>query len=229
LFSLQRIRESYKTKTLPHFLRFFLQMEREKRLNLNNQIRSWYNRQILKSYCTTVGSNLIVGARRMTLKIRGNVTMGIGTNVDIKTPIHISLTSYFSPEAKLEIGDGTHIGNYSSIRVAKSITIGKNCLIARWVRIFDHSGHPLDPDMRLARKKIPENEIRPVIIGNNVWIGEDSFINAGVTIGSGSIVSANSVVTKNVPENVIVFGSPARPIYWFKKEDKKVKALESKA
>ena len=59
-----------------------------------------------------------------------------------------------------------------------------------------------------------------------MWIGEDSHINAGVSIGSGYIVSANSVVTKDVPENVIVFGSPARVIYWLKREKEQPNSKE---
>lgn len=204
--------------TLSKRIRSFLQYEREKRTSFKNRVQSLYNCQIIKSYCTAVGSNLVVGSDDLTLKIKGNVMFEIGNDVDIKTPIHISLTSYFCSEAKLTIGSGTHVGPHSAIRVAKSISIGKKCLIARWVRILDHNGHPLDPTMRLQRKKIPKNEIRPVVIGDNVWVGENSFINAGVKIGSGSIVSANSVVTKDVPENVIVFGAPARPIYWFNKK-----------
>jgi acetyltransferase-like isoleucine patch superfamily enzyme len=218
MFSLKRINMEWKSRSLKHFLRFLLQLEREKRTYYVDKYLSWYNKQIFISHCNIVGTGLQVGPKEMVLKVRGNVSLELGNNVNIFTPIHISLTSYFCQDSKLEIGDGTHIGPYTAIRVAKNIKIGRNCLIARWVRIFDHSGHPLDPDMRLARKKIPGNEIRPVIIGDNVWIGEDSFINAGVTIGSGSIVSANSIVTKNVPENVIVFGSPARVINWLKRE-----------
>jgi acetyltransferase-like isoleucine patch superfamily enzyme len=71
--------------------------------------------------------------------------------------------------------------------------------------------------MRLEKKKVPQNEIRPVIIGDNVWIGENAIITAGVTIGSNSIVAANALVVKNVPENIIVLGNPARPSYWFNK------------
>ena len=163
------------------------------------------------------GSHLAVGPHEMTLKIRGNVELALGSNIHIFTPVHISLTSYFCPQAKLSIGNGTHIGPNTAIRVAKSVEIGENCLIARTVRIFDHNGHPLEPAMRLARQKIPDDEIRPIVIGNNVWIGEGAFINAGVTIGSNSIISANSVVTKDVPENVIVLGAPARVTYWFER------------
>lgn len=53
---------------------------------------------------------------------------------------------------------------------------------------------------------------KPVVIGDNVWIGEYAAILKGVTIGRGSIVASHSVVTKNVPEYVIVAGNPARVV-----------------
>lgn len=229
MFSLKRIMDTYRNKSFPGFLRFLLQLEREKRLNFLYKIHSLYNKQILLSYCTHAGSSLKVGPNELTLKIRGNVSLTFGSNIQIFTPIHISLTSYFCSHARLTIGDGTHIGPGTAIRVAKAVDIGKNCLIARSVRIFDHNGHPLEPAMRLARKKIPDKEIRPIVIGDNVWIGENAFINAGVNIGSNSIVSANSLVTKDVPENVIVLGNPARPTYWFNRSKNSEPRLPAKS
>lgn len=65
---------------------------------------------------------------------------------------------------------------------------------------------------------------KEVIIEDNVWIGESVSIMHGVTIGKGSIVSANSVVTKDIPENTIVVGNPAKPI---KKYNIELKIWES--
>jgi len=187
-----------------------MQFEREKRNLFVNKVLSWYNKQILFSYCTRVGSRIRVGPKELTLKISGNVELLLDDDILIHSPLHISLTSYFCPYSKLEIGKGTHIGPYTAIRVAKHIKIGERCLIARWVRIFDHNGHAIDPGLRWERKKTPIDEIRPVSIGDNVWVGENVFIQAGVSIGSGSIIAANSVVTTDVPENVIFGGNPAR-------------------
>lgn len=229
MFGSESVIDEWRSRSIVDFFRFFLRLEQEKRYSVIRKIRSWYNKQILLSYCPSAGPQVVVGPDDMTLKIYGNVVLALGSSIKIFTPIHISLTSYFCPQAKLTIGDGTHIGPGTAIRVAKSVAIGKNCLIARTVRIFDHNGHPLDPAMRLARQKIPEDEIRPVVIGDNVWIGEGAVINAGVTIGSNSIVSANSVVTKDVPENVIVLGSPARTTYWFTRSKKQESGTKEKS
>ncbi|MCK4788497.1 MAG: hypothetical protein KAV87_32450 [Desulfobacteraceae bacterium] len=75
----------------------------------------------------------------------------------------------------------------------------------------------MDQTKKRNRMQVPSEEVRTVKIGDNVWLGENVFIQAGVTIGSNSIISANSVVIKNVPENVIAFGSPARVIGWLNK------------
>lgn len=93
-------------------------------------------------------------------------------------------------------------------------------MIAHNVNIFDNDTHPTD---YLERRQDAENILcygkfedfsslkkAPVMIGDDVWIGCNSIILKGVTIGNGSIVAAGSVVTKDVPANVIVGGNPAK-------------------
>lgn len=110
----------------------------------------------------------------------------------------------------LRIGDRTVIGNGTSITVGKSVRIGSHCLIGRRVFIADTNGHPLDPARR--HEKVGDDEIEEVVIEDNVWVGHGAFVGPGVRIGSGSIVAANSVVTKDVPANAVVMGSPARVV-----------------
>ena len=92
------------------------------------------------------------------------------------------------------------------------------------MRIYDYNGHSLapgsydQPETLRNRNKTPEDEVGEIYIGDNVWIGENAFIQRGVSVGNGSIIAANSVVIKDVPENVVVFGSPARVILWLDKK-----------
>jgi acetyltransferase-like isoleucine patch superfamily enzyme len=80
------------------------------------------------------------------------------------------------------------------------------------VWIFDSPGHPADPAARKAGFPPSDDEVKPVIIEDNVWIGQSAIIMPGVTIGEGSIVASGSVVMTSVPPNIIVAGNPARQL-----------------
>jgi len=110
------------------------------------------------------------------------------------------------------IGDGTFIGHGCGFNIGQSIRIGRMCLLATNVQIFDNDGHPIDAAQRRASMLTPPEAIKPVVIGDEVWIGNGSLILKGVTIGDRSIVGARSVVTKDVPPDTIVAGNPARVV-----------------
>lgn len=86
------------------------------------------------------------------------------------------------------------------------MTIGDGCVIAMGTVIRDNDGgnHHLSTSGYVNAK--------PVSIGNHVWIGENSMVLKGVTIGDGAVVAAASVVTKDVPPHCLVAGTPARVI-----------------
>ena len=122
---------------------------------------------------------------------------------------------------KILIGNNVFMNYNSFIGSMEAVTIGNDVIIATNVRIFDNNNHPTSPTQRemmshndfygeLWTWKYAEH--KPVVIGDNVWIGEFSAILKGVTIGKGSIVASHSVVTKDVPPYVIVAGNPARVV-----------------
>ena len=122
---------------------------------------------------------------------------------------------------KILIGNNVFMNYNSFIGSMEAVTIGNDVIIATNVRIFDNNNHPRSPTQRemmshndfygeLWTWKYAEH--KPVVIGDNVWIGEFSAILKGVTIGKGSIVASHSVVTKDVPPYVIVAGNPARVV-----------------
>lgn len=94
------------------------------------------------------------------------------------------------------------------------IFIGNDCMIGPGCNLAT-SIHPISP--RLRRHKLQYN--KPIHIGNNVWFGAGVTVLPGITIGDNSIVGAGSVVTKDVPANVIVAGNPARLIRMITEED----------
>jgi acetyltransferase-like isoleucine patch superfamily enzyme len=114
---------------------------------------------------------------------------------------------------KIEIGDYTLLNNDSYIVSTENIKIGNRVLISWNVSIFDSNSHPIDSEERHAHFMNPDADVKiatdPTIIEDDVWIGCNSVILKGVTIGKRSIVSAGSVVTKSVPPGTIVAGNPA--------------------
>ena len=87
------------------------------------------------------------------------------------------------------------------------VVIGDKCMLAPGVHIYTAT-HPLMPDERNSGLEYG----KPVKIGHNVWLGGRSIINPGVTIGDNVVVASGAVVTKDIPDNVVVAGNPARMI-----------------
>ncbi len=85
-----------------------------------------------------------------------------------------------------------------------AVRIGDHCLLAPGVHIYTAT-HPLDPNERKSGLEFG----RPVLIGNNVWIGGRTIINPGIRIGDNAVIASGAVVTRDVPENVVVGGNPA--------------------
>ena len=103
--------------------------------------------------------------------------------------------------AKFTIGD-SFINSDCKIRCHKSITIGDGCAISHDFTVMDSDAHYLDGD----------NHTNPVVIEDNVWIGTRVTVLNGVTIGEGSVIAANSLVTNDVPPHTLVGGCPAKII-----------------
>lgn len=105
----------------------------------------------------------------------------------------------------ITIGDNVFINACCKFQDQGGITIGNNCLIGHNVTIATLN-HDFAPEKRANINP------KPVFIGDNVWVASDSTILPGITIGDGAIVGAGSVVTKDVPQNTVVAGNPARVI-----------------
>lgn len=111
----------------------------------------------------------------------------------------------------MKIGSHCSFGAYNHITCANRVIIGDNCLTGKWVTITDNSHGETDSDsLHLSPTKRPITSKGPVVIGNNVWIGDKATILPGVTIGDGAVIAANAVVTKDVPKYSVVGGNPAR-------------------
>lgn len=109
----------------------------------------------------------------------------------------------------VEIGDNVSFDQEVSLVCCEgtSIQIGDDCMFAKGVRVRTSDQHPIY-DANGERINHPQN----VKIGTHVWIGATSLIMKGVVISDGSVIGINSMVTKNIPNDVIAVGSPCRVI-----------------
>jgi len=163
---------------------------------------------LFKARCKTVGYNLRL-PNGMPLIIGSHLNIYLGDNVCIMRSTIGASKVFDSPI--LKIGNNSGIGYGSTISIAKEVVIGDNCMIGPNCLIMDNDDHPINPDKRLRGEAVSPDDIHPVNIGSNVWIGTNCAILKGVTIGDNSIIAAHSVVTKNVLPNCIYAGYPARP------------------
>ncbi len=106
----------------------------------------------------------------------------------------------------IHVGDNFHADYNCTMLDLAEIRIGNNCLIGPDVGIYT-AGHRLEPEGRTL-----DVYGQPITIGDDVWIGGHSTILPGVSIGDGAVVAAGAVVTKDVPDNVVVGGIPAKVI-----------------
>lgn len=125
----------------------------------------------------------------------------------------------FSPNIK--IGKDCHFGEYNHITAINSISIGDGVLTGRWVTITDNAhGKSTYEDLCIKPHLRDLYSKGPVIIEDNVWIGDKVSIMPNVKIGKASIIAANSVVTKDVPPFSVVAGTPATIIKTLSSNDK---------
>ena len=123
------------------------------------------------------------------------------------------LNIYIEPTFRCDYGYNISVGenfyaNFDCVILdVCEVKIGRDCLLAPGVHIYTAT-HPLDPFERSSGVEYG----KPVTIGDHVWIGGRAIINPGVTIGSHSVVASGAVVTKDVPEGVVVGGNPAKVI-----------------
>jgi acetyltransferase-like isoleucine patch superfamily enzyme len=165
---------------------------------------------LFKAYCKQYGRRLRTGIYLHWIQGDGDIV--IGDDVQVDGQCSISFAARFADRPLLRIGDHTKIAHHCRLTIGKEIRIGRHCLVASNVCMFDSSGHATDPELRRQGSPPPEDRVRPITLEDNVWIGRHAIIFPGVTIGEGSIVSAGAVVMTDVPPYTVVAGNPARKI-----------------
>ena len=163
----------------------------------------------------TLARDVRLGLAARVINHAGTGVLTIGSYAMIRGILRVE------GQGRLSIGDEVYVGDGVIISAAAAVVIGRSSFLAHGVQVFDNDTHPISR----AERQNHLNRIiggrpyepytipsAPVHIGEQCWIGMNSLVMKGVTIGDGSIVAAGSVVVKDVEPGVIVGGNPARPI-----------------
>ncbi len=169
-------------------------------------------------YYKSIVKNLHVGKGIVinywpSIVLHKNAKITLGENVLLNSSnrsYHVNMFSRVKlmcdkPHSIIRIGNNTRIHG-SCIHAHERIEIGDNCLIAANCQIIDSNGHGTNLSDRINSQGIT----RPVIIGDNVWIGTGCIILPGTKIGDGVVVSAGSVIKGEIPEHTVYGGNPAK-------------------
>jgi acetyltransferase-like isoleucine patch superfamily enzyme len=149
---------------------------------------------------------------RRPVYMRGKSSISFGEGLTTGHGCRFDLPGH---KKTLIIGEKCEMGDYTHIVAHERVEIGKNVLIASKVFISDTSHGVYSGKNQSLPSESPNNRslvTAPIKIGDRVWIGENVVILSGVTIGEGAIIGANSLVNKDVEENSIVAGIPAKLI-----------------
>jgi len=177
---------------------------------------NWF-KVVMKLTKVDYGKNLLLKGIPVIFNSSG-AKLEIGDNVTINSSFLSNLVGLYqrtiivtrSAGAKIIIGNNVGISG-ATIYARNAIIIGDNTLIGGNTKIIDNDFHPIDPDVR---KKTPHEymKVKPIEIGENVFIGCNSLILKGARIGNNSVVGAGSVVIGDIPGNCIAAGNPAKVI-----------------
>ncbi len=143
------------------------------------------------------------GGYREPARVRELLGQLIGTPVDDSVTVFPPFYSDFGKN--ITLGKRIFINSGCRFQDQGGVVIGDDCLIGHNT-VLATLNHDLDPSRRA------DLHPAPIVIGRNVWIGSNATVLPGVTIGDNAVVAAASVVTKDVPENTVVVGSPARVV-----------------
>lgn len=165
---------------------------------------------LFKAYCTRVGRGVTTGIHVPWVCGSGELVVGDRVHVSGKLSLHFAAS--FVARPRLEIGDHSDIGHDVRFVVGRGIRLGRHVQVAGGTTFRDSGGHPVDPARRQAGSAPDADDVRPVLVHDNVWIGSNVLVMPGTEIGEGAIVSAQSVVSGKVAPYTVVAGNPARRI-----------------
>ncbi|MET9530846.1 sugar O-acetyltransferase [Streptomyces sp. NPDC006649] len=125
----------------------------------------------------------------------------LGEDVEVRPPLRVDYGSHITIGPRTFVNFGAVLLDVGAIVIGADVQIGPN------VQLLTPT-HPIDPEQRRAKWEAAQ----PITVGDNVWLGGGVIVCPGVTIGENTVVGAGSVVTRDLPANVVAVGNPARVI-----------------
>jgi acetyltransferase-like isoleucine patch superfamily enzyme len=175
------------------------------RLGRDFVARTLFYQPTFRARCEEVGPGLLLYGGYPY--IYGDLRLRLGAHCKLSAQTSL-VAGHVHDAPTLTIGDHSNIGAGVVISVCQEVTIGAYVRIANGVMIADNPGHPTDATARRS-KPVRLEQVKPVRIGDDVWIGSHALIMPGVTIGDRAIIAAGAVVTKDVQTDTVVAGNPA--------------------
>ncbi|CEF48519.1 unnamed protein product [uncultured bacterium] len=187
--------------------------------NLKQKLRSWLAPpppNALPSYNCERGPGAVFHSTAVVHNA------GAASKIHVGSFSHVSgILQVFADCGTIRIGDYSFLGDNSRIICAADVTIGDRVQIAHNCSIMDTDVHSLNPQLRhqefvgnvtVGQRDVTNIPKQPVLIEDDVWIAGHCVILKGVRIGRGSVIGAGSVVTGDIPANVLAYGNPARVV-----------------
>jgi acetyltransferase-like isoleucine patch superfamily enzyme len=169
-------------------------------------------------------ARLLVRLGWLKLRFRGRlktdgfafVCPGVTLEIGKDAVIHLGRWSWIghgtkirAHEGEVRIGAKSVLGQECTISCFQHVSIGRECIVADRVMLIDFDHGVVEVERPIRHQGIYKRDVR---VGNNVWIGYGACILRGVTVGDNAIIGTSAVVTKDVPDNAVVAGVPARVI-----------------
>lgn len=162
-------------------------------------------------YVTLYGKPIIYKEPGSVIRMGKNVVLVSDSKKNMAGINHPVIIATYSKDAEVLLEDNVGMSGASINCVSKCI-FKKGVMLGANVNVWDTDFHPVNPQKRLHQTSIKDAETSPVILEKNVWIGANTTILKGVTIGENTVVGTMSLVNKNLPSNSVCGGIPAKKV-----------------
>ena len=169
----------------------------------------FYRYPLFQARCASLGKNVAIDGLPF---VAGHVEIHIGDNVWIGGQVSV-ISGSAAHHPRLIINDRAEVGWNVLFSINSEIVIEEDARVSFDCRLMDSDGHPREADLRAAHQRVRPQDVRPIRICRNAWVGNGTHVMKGVTIGEGAIIGANSVVVSDIPPFCLAMGNPAEVFF----------------